>query len=333
MADRPQPAASPRVGDALDRLSLTAIRRAAALQGGAVVRTPLVPHRGALEGDGELLLKLETFQPIGSFKLRGVYSAVAAMSARGRAAGLMTVSAGNTAQALAWCGRRFGVAAHCLMPETAPAAKIEAVQRLGGVPILRPREEVFRYLREAGWQREPTSFVHPWIDPRVVAGHGSLGLELYEDRPDLEAVYLPVGGGGLLAGVASALTALRPGIEIVAVEAAGCPALAVALEQDRPVEVPCRTICDGIAVPYVTEEMFPLLRALVDEVVLVDDEETRAAMRSLALDDKLVAEPSGAIALAAARKRRAARRARPVEACIVSGGSVDPALLADVLLA
>jgi threonine dehydratase len=327
----PQPAASPRTGGELERLSLTAIRRAAALQAGAVVRTPLVPHRGALEGGGELLLKLETFQPIGSFKLRGVLSAVAAMSERARAAGLMTVSAGNTAQALAWCGRRFGVAAHCLMPETAPAAKIEAVRQLGGTPLLRPREEVFRFLREAGWQHEPFSFVHPWIDPRVVAGHGSLGLELHEARPDLEAVYLPVGGGGLLAGVASALEALRPGVEIVAVEAAGCPALAAALERDRPVEVECRTFCDGIAVPYITEEMFPLLRSLVDEVVLVEDEETRAAMRSLALDDKLVAEPSGAIALAAARKRRRARRARDVEACVVSGGSVDPGLLADVL--
>jgi threonine dehydratase len=326
-----RPAAAPRVGDALDRLSLTAIRRAAALQEGAVVRTPLVPHRGTLEGDGELLLKLETFQPIGSFKLRGIYSAVAAMTGPARAAGLMTVSAGNTAQALAWCGRRFGVAAHCLMPESAPAAKIDAVRRFGGTPILRPREEVFRFLREAGWNHEPYSFVHPWIDPRVVAGHGSLGLELHEERADIEAIYLPVGGGGLLAGVASALAALCPDAEIVAVEPAGCPALATALARDRPADVECRTICDGIAVPFITDEMFPLLRSLVDEVVLVDDDETRAAMRSLALDDKLVSEPSGAIALAAAWKRRKARRARAVEVCVVTGGSVDASLLADVL--
>ena len=327
----PQPAESTRVGDTLERLSLTAIRRAAALQAGAVVRTPLVPHRGGEAHGREVWLKLETFQPIGSFKLRGVFSAVAAMSASARAAGLMTVSAGNTAQALAWCGRHFGVAAHCLMPETAPAAKIEAVRSLGGTPMLRPREEVFRFLREAGWQEEPFSFVHPWIDPRVVAGHGSLGLELYDQRPDLEAVYIPVGGGGLLAGVASALSSLGPDIEIVAVEASGCPALAAALEKDRPVDVDCRTICDGIAVPSITEEMFPLLRSLVDEVVLVDDDETRAAMRALALDDRLVAEPSGAIALAAAWKRRRAGRARPVEACILSGGRVDPLLLAEVL--
>jgi threonine dehydratase len=326
-----RPAASPRVGDALDRFSLTAIRRAAALQTGAVVRTPLVPHRGELEGPGELLLKLETLQPIGSFKLRGIQSAVAAMSASARAAGLLTVSAGNTAQALSWCGRRYGVAAHCLMPDTAPAAKVDAVRRLGGTPRLRPRDEVFRFLREAGWLHEPFSFVHPWIDPRVIAGHGSLGLELHEERPDLEAVYLPVGGGGLLAGVASALSALGPGIEIVAVQAAGCPALAAALEHDRPVDVECRTICDGIAVPFLTAEIFPLLRSLVDEVVLVDETEVRAAMRSLALDDKLVAEPSGAIALAAARKRRRAGRARRVEACVVTGGSVDPGLLAEVV--
>jgi threonine dehydratase len=243
----------------------------------------------------------------------------------------MTVSAGNTAQALAWCGRRFGVPSHCLMPESAPAAKIDAVRRLGGTAMLRPRQEVFRFLREAGWHHEPYSFVHPWIDPRVVAGHGSLGLELHEDRADIGAIYLPVGGGGLLAGVASALAALCPDAEIVAVEPAGCPALATALDRDRPVDVECHTICDGIAVPFITEEMFPLLRSLVDEVVLVDDDETRAAMRSLALDDKLVSEPSGAISLAAAWKRRKARRMRAVEVCVITGGSVDPTMLADVL--
>ncbi|HVS62611.1 MAG TPA: pyridoxal-phosphate dependent enzyme [Thermoanaerobaculia bacterium] len=322
---------SPVTAPDLDRMEQAARQLYPPIQ-----RTPLLAHRGAgADESARILLKPEVHQRVGSFKLRGVYQAVSSLTDSERRQGLSTVSAGNTAQALAWCGRYFGVAAYCLMPDTAPPTKIEAVRALGGTPRLVPREEVFQFLREARWRNEPHAFVHPWIDRRVLLGHASLGLEIADDVEFLEksgriAVYLPVGGGGLLAGAASALRARGAPVRIVAVEPTGCPALARALEQDRPVTVDCRTACDGIAVPYITEEMFPLLRTLVDDVALVEEDATRSAIRELALQDKLVAEPSGAIALAAAKARRDRSH---LAVAVISGGSIDPRLLADVLTA
>lgn len=306
----------------LELAPIEAIRAAAKAQREVVARTPLVPLRtGAGRTADNLLLKLETFQAIGSFKLRGVFHAVQSMPAERCAKGLSTVSAGNTAQALAWCGRRFGVPAYCLMPDSAPASKITAVEQLGGSPRLVPREQVFDFLKQRRWEQEPYAFVHPWIEPAVITGHASLALELVEQASELEAVYVPVGGGGLIAGIASALRALSPATRILAVEPTGCPSLATALEHDHPVEVPCSTLCDGIAVPYVTEEMFPLLRSVVDRVVLVDEEAVRDAMRLLLYENKLLVEPSGAIAVAAALRDAGDQHC----ACVVSGGSVDPA--------
>jgi threonine dehydratase len=306
--------------------TLDAIRAAALAQQGVVLRTPLVPLRtGAGHTAEHVLLKLETLQAIGSFKIRGVFHAVQSLSEKQRAAGLSTVSAGNTAQALAWCGRHFGVPALCLMPESAPAAKVAAVERLGGTPRLVSRDELFAFLQEHRWEDEPYAFIHPWTEPRLLAGHATLGLELAEQAPELDRVFVPVGGGGLIAGVASALRACSPQTRVIGVEAAGAPALATALEAGRPVAVPCATICDGIAVPYITEEMFPLLRSLVDTVELVDDQAVRAAMRLLLYDNKLLVEPSGAIAVAAALRSQDRGRC----ACILSGGSVDPAVVVD----
>jgi threonine dehydratase len=308
--------------------SLGEIRTAAETVSAVTLHTPLVPYRDERFRlvEPPLLLKPEILQPVTSFKLRGVFWAVASMSADERAQGVSTVSAGNTAQALAWSARHFGVSARSLMPETAPSTKIEAVRALGAEPMLVSVDELFAYLKEHRWEREPWAFVHPWTDRRVLVGHGSLGLEIARDCPELESVYLSVGGGGLLAGTASALRQLIPGVRIVAVEPTGCAALATALEHDRPVEVPCSTLCDGIAVPYITEEMFPLLRDLVDDVVLVDDADTRRAMRTLLLRHKMLIEPAGAITVAAASRNR---RGRAV--AVLSGGSVAPELLASLL--
>jgi threonine dehydratase len=295
----------------------------------AVVRhTPLVPTHEEL-GVEDVHLKLETFQPVGSFKLRGVFNAVAALPEAERARGVSTVSAGNTAQALAWSARYFGVAARSLMPKTAPAAKIAAVRAYGGEPVLLPVAEIFRYLKEAGWEKEPFAFVHPWTNADVMRGHGSLGLEILEDLPEVETVLVPVGGGGLLSGVGSALRAVKPGVRIVAVEPEGCPALSRSLEADHPMEVDCRTICDGVAVPYITAEMFPLLRQLTSSVRLVSEENVKAAVRALALSNKIVAEPSGALAFAAALEMPLSERGKTV--CIVTGGSLDRSKLAHIL--
>ncbi len=289
------------------------------------LRTPLVRAGGR----DDLFLKLEVLQPVGCFKLRGVYHAVARMDPERRARGISTVSAGNTAKALAWVGRRFAVPARSLMPEGAPQTKVDAVRALGGTPVLVPTAEVFRFMKEHGWEREPYAFVHPWTDRDVLLGHGSMAFEILEDCPDVESVFLPVGGGGLLGGVGSALRALRPDIRIFGVEPAGCPSLFEARRAGHPVEVACDTLCDGVAVPYTTDEMFPLLDSLVEDVVLVEEDAVRAAIRALALEDHVVAEGAGALALAAALAMPEARRGRSV--CPVTGGSIDAAVLADLL--
>lgn len=305
-------------------VTLAEIRAAAEGARDVVVRTPLVPSRG----DESVLLKPEIHQRVGSFKIRGVYHAVASMTEAARARGISTVSAGNTAQALAWCGRHFGVPARSVMPDGAPRSKIDAVRAYGGEPVLVPIAEVFRYMKEHGWESEPYAFVHPWTDRAVRVGHGSLGLEIAED-PRVQTVFVPVGGGGLLGGVGTALKLARPDVRIVGVEPTGCPSLYDSLEAGVASAVESDTICDGVAVPYMTEEMFPLLRELVDEVVLVDDRVVVETVRRLALEDKLVVEPSGALAYAAALGMAEAERG--VSVALLTGGSIDAGKLAGIL--
>lgn len=312
----------------VERPSLDRIRAAADALRGVTMHTPLVPYR-ATDGGAPIGVKAEVLQPIGSFKLRGVFCAVSALGAARRRPGISTVSAGNTAQALAWCGRHFGVEARAIMPDSAPRAKVDAVVALGGTPVLVPRDEVFAYLRERRWEREPFGWVCPWTDPGLHAGHGTLGLELVADAPDVDTVFVPVGGGGLLCGVGSALRALRPSVRIVAVEPEGCAALHASLAAGRPVTVPCATMCDGVAVPFVTDEMFPVLRELADDVVRVGEDAVRAAIRACARDLKLVAEGAGALAIAAALATPPHERGRSV--ALLTGGSIDAATFARIV--
>jgi threonine dehydratase len=307
-------------------VTLDELRAAAERLRGISVRTPLVPLRSE-EPAPSLWLKVETHQPVGSFKIRGVYNAVAQLDPRARERGISTVSAGNTAQALAWCGRKLGVPARSVMPDTAPRTKIDAMRRLGGEPVLVPVAEVFRYLTERLFEREPYAFVHPWTDRNLHVGHGTLALEILEDLPEVETVYVPVGGGGLLGGVGSALRELAPRVRIVAVEPEGCAALHASLAAGHPMRVPCKTMCDGVAVPYITDEMFPVLRELVDEMRLVSERSVRRTIRRLALRDRLVVEGAGALALAAALED--GRRTNAV--CMVTGGSIDTPALVEIL--
>ncbi len=320
---------------------LERMRAARALLAPVLGRAPIVPHQAhgpghtgggrgaAAQHEAQLFLALEVHQPIGSFKLRGIWHAVARMTPEERGRGLSTVSAGNTAKALAYSAARFGVPARSLMPEGAPKTKVEAVAAMGATPVLVPTVEVFRFLQEKLWLDEPYAFVHPWIDPEVLVGHGTLGLEIVEALPDIDSVYIPVGGGGLMGGVGSALRALRPDVRLIAVEPEGCPALHTARAAGKPVRVDCKTICDGVAVPYITDEMFPLLMELVDDVVLVSEERVRAAVRKLALDDHVVAEGSGALAFAAALATPLAVRGKTL--CPITGGCIDAGLLAEIL--
>ncbi len=311
---------------ALAPITRAEVEAAAAVVDGVVLHTPLVPFGAA---DARILLKPEIHQPAGCFKIRGVLHAVARLDDAARGRGLSTVSAGNTAKALAWVGRHFGVPSRSLMPDSAPETKTRAVRALGGTPVLVPVDEVFRFLKEHGWEREPYAFIHPWIDRNVMIGHGTMALEIIADCPDVETVYIPVGGGGLIGGVGGALKALRPAVRVIAVEPAGCPSFHASRAAGRPVSVTCDTMCDGVAVPYITDEAFPLLQEIIDDTVLVTEDEVRAAIRALAMQAHVVAEGAGALALAAALKSPAAARGRTV--CPVTGGSIDAAKLAAIL--
>ena len=312
----------------VERPSLCEIQRAAEVVRPVTVHTPLVPihtHGKPLD----LLLKPEVHQVVGSFKIRGVFNAVWRLDEDQRRRGISTVSAGNTAQALAWTGHHFGVPARSIMPEDAVQSKIDAVRAYGGQPVLVPTEEVFRYLREHLWESEPEAFIHPWIDRDVIVGHGSMGLEIIAACPEVDSVYVPVGGGGLMGGVGSALKALKPSLHLVAVEPQGCPSLHESILADRPVTVSCRTICDGVAVPYITDQMYPLLRELVDETVLVSEEQVKTTIKRLALEDNMIVEGSGALAAAAALATP--RSERGLSVCLVTGGSIDLAKLIPIL--
>ena len=312
----------------VDRPSLNEFKTAANSLEPIIVHTPLIPYRGG-DHDTQILLKPEILQAVNSFKLRGVFNAVASLSAEEKARGVSTVSAGNTAQALAWSARYFATSAHCIMPETAPLPKIEAVKAYGGIPVLIPMPEVFRFLKEHLWEKEAYSFIHPWTNRQVMIGHGSLGLEIVEDAPDVDSVFIPVGGGGLLSGVGSAIKAVNPSARIYAVEPEGCPALHASVDQGQPMTVECKTICDGVAVPYITDEMFPLLSELIDDVLLVSEQSVRSAIRSILWHNKMLAEPSGALALAAALQMPPKQRGKSV--CLVTGGSIGMELIMEIL--
>ncbi len=308
--------------------SLEEITQAAERMREVVVRSPIVPLHD-FAGASDILLKLEIHQVVTSFKIRGIYHAVASLAPEVRAHGLSTVSAGNTAQALAWCGRHFDVPSRSIMPDTAPATKIEAVKKYGGEPVLVPMDEVFAFLKERRWEQQPYAFIHPWIERDVWIGHGSLGLEILADRPDVQTVFIPVGGGGLITGVASALKATNPDIRVVAVEPEGCASLYESMRQGKPASVPCNTMCDGVAVPYMTDTVFGVVKSLIDDVVLVSEEDTKSTIRRLALGNRVIVEGSAALPVAAALKTPPDARGRSV--CVVTGGSIDSRKLVAIL--
>jgi threonine dehydratase len=307
-------------------IPLDAIRTAAARIAGRAHRTPLLSCAQIGDRAGaRLRLKCESFQKTGSFKARGALNKVLSLSEAERARGLVTVSAGNHAAAVAWAAKTAGASAVVVMPDDAPRSKIDAVRGYGAEIVFHAdRPTLFDRLHQVRDERGLT-FVHPFDDPVVLAGAGTAGLEIAEDLPDVDLVVVPVGGGGLLSGVASAIRALKPRARVVAVELEAGPGLGPALAAGKPVPAPRpATIADGMTPPFVGALAVEIAREAVEAIITVTEEEILEGMRMLATRAKLYAEGSGAAATGAllAGKVPQARGSNAV--VLVSGGNVDP---------
>ena len=291
-----------------------------------VKRTPLVP----LEGIDGIYLKLETLQPIRSFKVRGAANAIGMLSADELADGVYTASAGNMAQGLAWAARHHGVPCSVVVPEDAPRTKLDAVRRLGAEIVSLPYAEWWSVLATHRYAPlEPARFIHPVSDVAVMAGNGTIGLEILEDRPDVEAVLAPFGGGGLSCGIAAAIRIANPNVRVFGCEVETAAPLRAALAAGGPVEsTRTPTFVDGIGAPIVLSEMWPVAKRLLSGSLVVSLGEVESAIRMLVERAALVAEGAGAASVAAGLKRLGADR-RMV--CIVSGGNIDVSVLSRIL--
>ena len=303
------------------------VRAAARVLEGVAVRTPLVdvPALGEMAGV-PVSLKCEQLQPIGAFKIRGAYNAVSRAAQRG-ARGIVTQSSGNHGQAIAYAARAFGLRAVVVMPGSTPAIKVEGVRRHGGEVVMagavRSLEQQAR--AEQIEREEGLVMIPPFDHPDVVAGQGTCGLEIVEQRPDVDTVVVPVSGGGLLAGISVAVSALRPSARIVAVEPAGAAKLSAALAAGKPETLErTESMADGLLTRSIGSFTFPIIRRVVREVVQVTEDEIAAAVRFLHQVASLRVEPSGAVTTAAILAGRI-RLAGPTVA-VVSGGNVDPDL-------
>jgi len=295
---------------------------------GTAIRTPLVRLR-IEDAPAEIYLKLENLQPISSFKIRGATNAVLLAPPGDRAKGLVTASAGNMAQGVAWAARMLGVPATIAVPEPAPEAKLAAIARLGGRVLKLPYDDWWNVIVTSHLDGTEGLFVHPVQDPGVMAGNGTIGLEILDDLPDPDAVVIPYGGGGLTVGIASAIKALRPATSILTAEPETGAALSAALAAGHPADVDYRaSFVDGAGSRRVLDSMWPLVTPLVDEALAIPVADVAAAVRLLAERARVIAEGAGALALAAAL---AGRAGTGKVVCVVSGGNINLSKLADIL--
>jgi threonine dehydratase len=309
-------------------IALAEIRAARERVADLAVRTPLVRLHHA-DAPAEIHLKLETLQPINSFKIRGAGNAIRSAPEALRAQGLLTASAGNMAQGVAWVARELGLAATIAVPEHAPQAKLAAIERLGGRVLKVPYDDWWQAIVTSEIPGETGLFVHPVADEAVMAGNGTIGLEILEDLPDVDTVVIPVGGGGLTVGIASAVKALNPDVRIVTAEPATGAALHAALAAGGPADVDYRpSLVDGSGSRRVLDPMWPRLREVVDEAVAVPIADVEAAVRTLAERVRVIAEGAGALSTAAAL---AGRAGSGKVACVVSGGNINLATLAQII--
>ena len=309
-------------------IPLEEIRAARERLAGTVVRTPLV-RLNVDDAPQEIYLKLENLQPIGSFKLRGAGNAMLLAEGSQLDKGVWTASAGNMAQGVAWYARQLGVRCTVVVPDSAPETKLAAIRRLGAEVVtvsFAEWLEVFRTRRREGLDG---LFVHAFSDPAVMAGNGTIGLEIVEDLPDVDAVVIPYGGGGLACGIASALRVLKPGVKLYAAEVETAAPLVASLAAGEPVEVAYTpTFVDGIGAPVVFPEMWSLARQLLDGSLVAPLDQVAAAVRLLAERNRVIAEGAGAAPVAAALAGAAGGRK---VVCVVSGGNIDAQKLAAIL--
>jgi threonine dehydratase len=313
-------------------VSVDSIRRAAAGLRGVAVRTPLLPSPWLAEELGvDVRLKCESFQPIGAFKLRGAYTMVARLTDAERARGVVTYSSGNHAQAVAFAARAFGIDAVIVMPENAPAIKVAGTKRLGAEVIRRGTTSLARREKAEEVQAERgLTMIPPFDHPDIIAGQGTMALEVLDDWPEVETLVVPIGGGGMISGVGAYVKQTRPEVRVIGVEPVGAPAMRRSLDADAIVTLDSiDSIADGLVPVRPGDLTFAHTRAYADDVVLVDDDAIRDAARGLFLRGKLVVEFSGAAAVAALRSGAVAVDG-PV-AAVISGGNMDPSLLPALL--
>jgi threonine dehydratase len=295
---------------------------------GAVTRTPLV-RLNVDDAPVEIYLKLENLQAIGSFKLRGAGNAMLLAGRDRLARGVFTASAGNMAQGVAWYARRMGVACSVVVPDHAPETKLAAIRRLGASIVKVSFAEWMQVLKTRRYDGLDGYFVHPVSDPAVMAGNGTIGLEILEDLPDVDAVLIPFGGGGLSSGIASALRALRPAARIFACEVDTAAPLAAALSAGAPREITYTpSFVDGIGAPFVLPEMWPVVSQLLDGSLVMTLADVAAAIRLLAERNRVIAEGAGATPVAAAL---AGQAGSGKVVCVVSGGNIDLGKLRSIL--
>lgn len=318
--------------DAIEPIPLEAIEAARHRIAGAAIRTPLIPLPLPVGSAGEGLdihLKLECLQPIGSFKIRGAANAMALADPADLAAGVYTASAGNMAQGVAFNARRMKIPCRVIVPDSAPQTKVDAIVRLGGTVVPVPFDEWWEVLLTHAHPDESGFFVHPVSDPGVIAGNGTIGLEILEDLPDVDKIIVPFGGGGLSGGIASAVHAVKPTARVFAAEVDTAAPLIASLEAGAPTSIDrIPTFVDGIGGRSVLEEMWPLASSLLAGSLVTTIPQICDAIRMLVSHAHVVAEGAGASSVAAAMTQT--QRGERVVA-VVSGGNIDSAVLRTIL--
>lgn len=312
-------------------LNISEIFNAAAVLKGVARKTDIIPAK-SLPVDCNLYLKTENLQLTGSFKLRGAYYKISQLSDEEKARGVIACSAGNHAQGVALGATHNGIKALICLPAGAPISKVEATKRFGAEVCLVPGVYDDAYAKAVELRdKHGYTFVHPFDDEKVIAGQGSIGLEILEQLPDVEAVVVPVGGGGLIAGVAFAIKTLRPDVKVYGVQAAGAPSMEQSIHAGERLRLESvSTIADGIAVKEPGSLTYELCKQYVDEIVTVNDDETAAAILALMERQKVVAEGAGAVSVAAVLFNKLPVKGKNV-VCIVSGGNIDVNTLSRVI--